>query len=203
MDVRKGADDKFRHCPQTLLGCGRPSSGSDCLSDRCAGHRRGGAGGSGEKNPPGDIPDNQVFVSYRSPFGFTLQVPEGWSRADRPDGVRFFDKYNMIDIDVAQSAAAPHADSVRSREAAALVPGEHAANIASVTDVKLRGGPAVRIVYTASSEPNPVTNKQIRLEHERFIFFKDGKTATADFAAPQGADNADQWRFMANSFQWR
>jgi hypothetical protein len=156
-----------------------------------------------EKNPPGDIPDNQVFVSYHSPFGFTLQVPEGWSRADRPDGVRFFDKYNIIDIDVAQSAAAPDADSVRSREAAALASGEHAANIASVTDVKLRGGPAVRIIYTASSEPNPVTNKQIRLEHERFIFFKDGKTATADFAAPQGADNADQWRLMANSFQWR
>jgi hypothetical protein len=156
-----------------------------------------------EKNPPGDIPDNQVFVSYRSPFGFTLQVPEGWSRADRPEGVRFFDKYNIIDIDVAQSAAAPHADSVRSREAAMLASGEHAAKIASVTDVKLRGGPAVRIVYTANSEPNPVTNKQIRLEHERFIFFKDGKTATADFAAPQDADNADQWRLMANSFQWR
>jgi hypothetical protein len=156
-----------------------------------------------EKNPPGDIPDNQVFVSYRSPFGFTLQVPEGWSRADRPDGVRFFDKYNIIDIDVAQSAAAPNADSVRSREAAALASGEHAVEIASVKDVKLRGGPAVRIVYTANSEPNPVTNKQIRLEHERFIFFKDGKAATADFAAPAGADNADQWRLMANSFRWQ
>lgn len=156
-----------------------------------------------EKNPLGDIPDNQVFVSYRSPFGFTLQVPEGWSRADRPDGVRFFDKYNIIDIDVAQSAAAPNADSVRSREAAALASRGHAVNIASVKDVKLRGGPAVRIVYTANSEPNPVTNKQIRLEHERLIFFKDGKAATADFAAPQGADNADQWRLMANSFRWK
>ena len=156
-----------------------------------------------EKNPPGDIPDNQVFVSYRSTFGFTLQVPEGWSRAYRPDGVRFFDKYNIIDIDVAQSAAAPNADSVRSRAAAALASGGRAIKIASVEDVKLRGGPAVRIVYTANSEPNPVTNKQIRLEHERFIFFKDRKTATADFAAPQGADNADQWRLMANSFQWR
>ncbi len=155
-----------------------------------------------EKNPPGDIPDDQVFVSYRSPFGFTLQVPEGWSRADRPNGVRFFDKYNIIDIDVAQSAAAPNANSVRSREAAALASGEHAVEIASVKDVKLKGGPAVRIVYTANSEPNPVTSKQIRLEHERFIFFKDGKTAIADFAAPQGADNADQWRLMANSFQW-
>ena len=156
-----------------------------------------------EKNPPGDIPDNQVFVSYRSPFGFTLQVPEGWSRADGPDGVRFFDKYNIIDIDVAQSAAAPNANSVRLREATALASGGHAVKITSVKDVKLGGGPAVRIVYTSNSEPNPVTDKQIRLEHERFIFFKDGKTATADSAAPQGADNADQWRLMANSFQWQ
>jgi hypothetical protein len=25
-----------------------------------------------EKNPPGDIPDNQVFVTYTSPDGFSL-----------------------------------------------------------------------------------------------------------------------------------
>jgi hypothetical protein len=56
-----------------------------------------------EKNPPGDIPDDQIFVAYNSPLGFTLKVPEGWSRADRPDGVRFFDKYNIIDISIVQS----------------------------------------------------------------------------------------------------
>jgi hypothetical protein len=33
-----------------------------------------------EKNPPGDIPDNQVFVEYRSPLGFAIKVPEGWAR---------------------------------------------------------------------------------------------------------------------------
>ena len=156
-----------------------------------------------EKNPLGDIPDSQVFVSYASPLGFTPQVPEGWSRADRPDGVRFFDKYNIIDVDVAQSAPPPNAGSARAQEAALLVAGGHAVEIASVKDVKLNGGPAVEIVYTSNSEPNPVTNKQIRLKHERFIFFKAGKAAIADFAAPAGADNADQWRLMANSFRWQ
>ena len=76
-----------------------------------------------ENNPPGDIPDNQVFVSYSSPRGFTLQVPEGWSRVDRRDGVHFFDKYNLIDVDIAPTTAAPNAGSVRAHEAAGLVLG--------------------------------------------------------------------------------
>jgi HKD family nuclease len=32
-----------------------------------------------EKNPPGDIPDNQVFIDYVSTLGFSLKVPEGWA----------------------------------------------------------------------------------------------------------------------------
>lgn len=155
-----------------------------------------------EKNPPGDIPDHQVFVAYKSPLGFALQVPEGWSRADRPDGARFTDKYNIIDVSVAQNGTAPTAQSVQSHQAAELAASGRAVKIASVKDVKLKHWPAVRIAYSSNSDPNPVTNKQIRLEHERFIFFKDGKTATIDFAAPLGADNADQWQLMSNSFQW-
>jgi hypothetical protein len=37
-----------------------------------------------EKNPPGDSPDNQVFVQYSSPAGFSLKVPEGCSRSVAP-----------------------------------------------------------------------------------------------------------------------
>jgi hypothetical protein len=156
-----------------------------------------------EKNPPGDIPDDQVFVAYNSPLGFTLKVPEGWSRADRPDGVRFFDKYNIIDISIVQSDTAPTASWVQSRVGAELAASGRAVKVGSVKAVNLMGGPAVRITYTSNSEPNPVTNKQIRLEHERFIFPKHGKMATVDFAAPQGADNADQWQLMSNSFRWK
>jgi len=50
-----------------------------------------------EKNPPGDIPDNQVFVTFTSPAGFSLKVPEGWSRAQIDGGVRFFDKYDVVE----------------------------------------------------------------------------------------------------------
>ena len=45
-----------------------------------------------ERNPPGDIPDNQVFIDYVSPLGFSLKVPEGWARRDTPDGASFADK---------------------------------------------------------------------------------------------------------------
>jgi hypothetical protein len=45
-----------------------------------------------EKNPPGDIPDSQVFIDYNSKLGFTMKVPEGWARSDRADGASFIDK---------------------------------------------------------------------------------------------------------------
>jgi hypothetical protein len=51
-----------------------------------------------EKNPPGDIPDDQVFITYASPLGFALKVPEGWARIDRADGVIFADKYGKIEV---------------------------------------------------------------------------------------------------------
>ena len=53
-----------------------------------------------EKNPPGDIPDNQVFITYTSPLGFSMRVPEGWSRKDDTNGVSFADKYGRIEITV-------------------------------------------------------------------------------------------------------
>src|SRR5258706_2280585 len=39
-----------------------------------------------EKNPPGDIPDNQVFVPYTSPRGLSLKVPDRTVRKDLSDG---------------------------------------------------------------------------------------------------------------------
>ena len=37
-----------------------------------------------EKNPPGDIPDDQVFVAYTSRAGgYSLKVPEGWARTEK------------------------------------------------------------------------------------------------------------------------
>ena len=156
-----------------------------------------------ERNPPGDIPDNQVFVSYSSPAGFSLKVPEGWSRSTTDGGARFFDKYDVIEATVGQADVAPTAASARAKEVPALEASGHAVKVTSVKDVRLAAGPAVNISYLANSEPNAVTNKRIRLEHERFIFFNGGKTVTLDLAAPAGADNVDQWRLISDSLHWK
>src|SRR5260370_29122100 len=150
-----------------------------------------------EKNPPGDIPDDQVFVDYKAPEGFSLKVPEGWSRGSVPNGTKFSDKYNVILVIVGAAAAAPALANAKPAVAADLATQGHAARIDKVEDVRLKSGPAIRVTYVSNSDPNPVTGKPIRLEHERFLFFKDGKTVTLDFAAPAGAANNGQWELMS------
>lgn len=155
-----------------------------------------------EKSPPGDIPDSQVFVIYAGP-GFSMKTPEGWSRKDGSNGAQFFDKYNRIDVTIADATVPPTVDSTKSQEATLVTSLGRAVVVGSVKDVALTGGKAVRIDYTSNSEPNSVTNKQIRLEGVRYLLFKAGKLVTLDMAAPLGADNVDQWALMANSLQIR
>jgi hypothetical protein len=156
-----------------------------------------------EHNPPGDIPDTQVFVTYASPLGFSIKVPEGWSRKEEAQSATFADKYNTILVALASAKVNPTADSVKSEQVPELEKAGRAVKVTKIKDVKLKGGAAVVVSYTSNSEPNQVTNKQIRLEHDRYLFYKDGKLAVLDLAAPQGADNVDDWSMMANSFRWK
>jgi hypothetical protein len=156
-----------------------------------------------EKNPPGDIPDTQVFIDYASPEGFTIKVPEGWARSDRPDGASFVDKLDGVVLTIAKADAAPTVETARKTFVPELEKAERSVKVSAVKAVKLPAGPAVRIVYTSNSEPNQVTNKQVRLENERYLYFKDGKLVTLELYAPKGADNVDQWQLMSKSFQWK
>ena len=156
-----------------------------------------------EKNPPGDIPDSQVFIAYTSPLGFTIKVPEGWPRTDRPDGVTFADKFGAVDVTVSAAATAPTSSSVKAVEAAALEQSGRAVKIDTTEAVGLPAGPAVLIKFHSNSEPNAVTSKRIRLEHDRYLIQRGGKLVTIDFSAPAGADNVDQWKLMSQSFEWK
>ena len=155
-----------------------------------------------ERNPPGDIPDSQVFVTYSGP-GFSMKVPEGWSRNDIEGGARFDDKYNLISVTSSPTAAVPTIESAKLGEAADLVATGHAVKVTDIKQVKLDGGSAVRIQYQSNSEPNAVTGKQIRLERVRYLYFVGGKLIRLDMAAPAGADNVDQWLLMANSVKFK
>jgi len=156
-----------------------------------------------EVNPPGDIPDNQVFVTYTSPLGFSLKTPEGWARKDSPQGVSFADKYGWIEVTISSAAAAPTLATAKTGEAAELERNGRAVKIEAVRAATLPSGPAVRIEYTSNSEPNAVTGKKLRLENQRYLIARNGRLARLTFSAPAGADNADQWKLMSDSFAWK
>jgi hypothetical protein len=142
-----------------------------------------------EKNPPGDIPDDQVFVSYTSSAaGYNLKVPEGWARSEKGSDVAFIDKFDGIAVIVDASATAPTVKDVVAR----LGKSEKALKVNSEKEIRLPAG----------SDANPVTNKRIRLENEAYVFYKSGKMAILVLWAPIGADNADQWKLISESFRW-
>jgi hypothetical protein len=63
--------------------------------------------------------------------------------------------------------------------------------------------PAARTSYRSRSAPNPVTGKRVTLVVVRYYKRKGGKTAIIDLAGPEGVDNVDAYRMIANSFRWK
>lgn len=155
-----------------------------------------------EINPPGDIPDDQVFIAYKSPEGFSMKVPEGWARSDTAAGAIFADKYGQIDLATSAVKKAPTEASIKSGEVATLKADGHAVDVKTVRTLKLPAGDTVAVDYLSNSEVNPVTGRKIRLENRRLYFVHGGKEVALTLSAPAGADNVDQWKMMAESFRW-
>lgn len=157
-----------------------------------------------ESNPAGDIPDDQAFVAYHSDRGgFTVKVPEGWSRTDAADGaVTFTDKLNRIEILPSPATAAPTPRSVNASVLPALrghVPGFAAGKVSTVSRP---AGQAVLITYQGNAPADPVTGKVVRDSFERYVFFHAGHRADLTLSGPVGADNVDPWRTVTDSLRW-
>jgi hypothetical protein len=147
-----------------------------------------------ESNPPGDIPDDTVFVAYRHPGQpYEVRVPEGWARTDLPTGASFTDKLNSVRVETAAAPTPPSAASVR-----AQVKGE----VRTAGTARRKGGTAIRVVYRADSLPDAVTGKVVRDEVERYVFYRNGREAILTLSGPVGADNVDPWRTVSDSFRW-
>lgn len=157
-----------------------------------------------EKNPPGDIPDSQVFIKYTSETGkYELQVPEGWARTESGTDVKYVDKLDGIQVKISTVNDAFTIENIKKNQTAAIVKAGRAVKIKGTKEIKLSGGKAVLVKYDSNSEPDPVTNKQIRLENESIFLNNSGKLVEIVLWAPLGADNADQWNLISNSFRWR
>jgi hypothetical protein len=154
-----------------------------------------------EVSPPGDIPDSQVFIVYKSPAGFSFKVPEGWARRDAGNTTRFQGKYDVVASTLTQISQPLDVNYAQQKLVGDIQKGR-AVTIGKISIAKLSGGNAVKIAYSENSEPNTVTGKQIRMESERFYFAKDGKLVALYLSAPLGSDNVDQWNLMSASFHW-
>jgi hypothetical protein len=154
-----------------------------------------------ESNPPGDIPDNTAFVPYHSSKGgWTVTVPEGWSRTTTDTTVTFTDKLNTVQVDARPGKPVTLAGA-RTAVVRALAAGTRAFKLVSVTKVALPAGPAVLISYQANSDPNTVTGKQYRLDVLCYELFHAGTRTTLTLLSPVGADNVDPWRIVTESLK--
>jgi hypothetical protein len=157
-----------------------------------------------ETNPSGDIPDNQAYVAYAPPrAGYSVKVPEGWSRTASGGAVTFTDKLNAVRLEEVAAPAAPTIAGVRRTLLSQLARTERGFRAGTVTMVARHAGPAVRITYLARSAPDSVTGKSRVDAVERYLFFHKGREAVIRLSGPRGADNVDPWRIITDSLRWK
>jgi hypothetical protein len=157
---------------------------------------------SAEANPPGDLPDNQVFVVYTAADGsFTVKYPEGWARTENGSTVVFADTFSSLTLsaqDVYQPSEA-YARAVEipqiATQTTGFVPGQ-------ISTVQRPAGAVVLITYQQDSPASPVTGKSVRQNVERYEYSRAGRGVAVSLAAPAGSDTTDAWRIVTDSFTW-
>lgn len=156
-----------------------------------------------EVNPPGDIPDDQAFVTYTSADGgYSITMPEGWARQESGANVSFVDKLHRFAVDIYCVDHAPSAETATTDEVVHLSQQAPAFELVEIKPVTLPAGEALLIRYRMNSQPDEVTGKQIRLDVDRYEIFKNGRLAVISLAAPAGSDNVDVSNQVSASFRW-
>ncbi|MFI5971945.1 hypothetical protein [Streptomyces sp. NPDC051452] len=183
-------------------GSGGPAAGATTVSGR-----NKPAPAPTESNPPGDIPDNQVYVSFHpsgGPFtGFTLKVPEGWARTSQGGTTAFTDKLNTVKITAVSASAAPTVRSVTDTVVPRLRSQVPKFASPKVGEVTRHAGRVVLLTYQGDSVKDPVTGKVVRDAFERYAFYRAGHEVDLTLSGPVKADNVDPWRTVSDSFTWR
>jgi hypothetical protein len=167
----------------------------------------GGGGGSAPRadtTGSGDIPDSQAYISFSPSSGaYTLKVPEGWARTGADTPVSFSSHYNNVRVETQPAPQAPTVASATSSEVPSLSTGAPGFSLGDVATVHRPSGDAIRVRYQAQSPADQVTGRSVKLECERYEFWRAGVEAVVTVSSPVGADNTDPWRTITDSFAWR
>jgi len=158
--------------------------------------------GAAGANPPGDIPDNQAFVAF-SPAGggYSVKVPEGWSRTSTGSATSFTDKLNNIEVAAVAAPTQPTVASVNSTDVSSVKATVAKFAMGKVTVVVRGGGSAILLTYQGDSAPDQVTGKVVRDAFERYTFYRAGKRVDLTLSGPTNADNVDPWRTVSDSLR--
>ena len=148
----------------------------------------------------GDIPDNAVFLTYRSAaWGFSLPYVEGWQVTTQTDGVTIRDKDSSETVrviplpkDVAAYVTGTDLPALQATAGFRLVKRDTA---------QVGSQSYVHLAYHALSDPDPVTGKQVGSTVDRFYVPGPG-LAIVSLSTPDGVDNVDAFRQMITSFKW-
>jgi hypothetical protein len=181
-------------------GCG---GGQGTASSKGATTAKGPNPNGPEVSPAGDIPDNQAYVRYSPPGArYVGKVPEGWSRSTSGPQTTFTDKLNSITMQTSATAAPLTLAEARRVEVPKLAHSITGFHPGTVTTVHRTAGSALRITYTATGQPNPVTGKAVTDAVERYIYVHRGQNLILTLSGPKGADNVDPWRIVTDSVKW-
>ena len=157
-----------------------------------------------ESNPPGDIPDNQVYVPFTAPNGrVSVKVPEGWARSTTGTVTQFTDKLNRIEIAPSTSGSAPTVASVTSTDVPNLKSNVPNFKFSKITTDRRAGSTVVVVRYEGDSPQDPVTGKVVRDAFERYVYYHGGHRLDLTLSGPTNADNVDPWRIVSDSVRWR
>ncbi len=146
----------------------------------------------------GDIPDNQVFLTFRDQAaGYSMHYPEGWAQQGAAGRVTFRNANNVVRV-VVSSGPPPTQATVQTD-----VAGLRGATVQTpAQSLMISGRPAFRVVYSTQSPPNSVTGKRVTLVVDRYYLWNGRRRAVVDLGTPQGVDNVDAYRMMIESFRW-
>ena len=157
-----------------------------------------------ESNPPGDIPDNQVYVPFTGGGGrVSVKVPEGWARSSPGTATQFTDKLNRIEIALSTAPYAPTVASITSSDVPKLKSAVPHFNLGKVTTERRAGSTVVLVRYEGDSPQDPVTGKVVRDAFERYIYYHNGQRLDLTLSGPTNADNVDPWRIVSDSVRWQ
>jgi hypothetical protein len=183
-------------CALALVGCSKSSNRGGSTSPAST--------TTTEVSPQGDIPDNQVFVSYTPPTGgYQVDVPEGWARTAEGAAVTFTDKLNSVRMETVAAPRAPTVASATADELPAIASSAAGYAPGKVEQVARKAGPAILLTYRADGTPDAVTGKVVHLAVERYELWKGGREVVLTLSGPVGADNVDPWKRVTDSLTWR